>query len=151
MMNQKISEQNWSSVKGDIQKSFSNLSAEELESTHGDASLLTDLVVQKAGMDPADAEKKLDEIVARYRGEAAEASTASFSEEDAFEFEDYVSDADDERFGADEGLTSPSSRPIKADFNKISTDSTDNRSDERIPRPDIKNTETNSTKKDQDI
>lgn len=140
MMNQKISEQNWSSVKGDIQKSFSNLSAEELESTHGDTSLLTDLVVQKAGIDQDDAEKKLDEIVARYRNEADETTTASFSEEDEFEFEDYVSDADDERFGADEGLTSPSSRSLNAGSHKISTDSTDGRSDERIPRPDIKKT-----------
>jgi hypothetical protein len=133
MMNQKISEQNWSNVKGEIQKSFSNLSADELESTHGDASLLTDLVAQKAGLDPADAEKRLDEIIARYRSEA---SGHSFYEED--DFEDYVADADDERFGTDEGLTSPASHPFSADS------ASSERSDERTPRQDIKNTQKNA-------
>ena len=133
MINQKISQQNWSSVKGDIQKSFSNLSADELENTHGDASLLTDLVAKKAGLDPADAEKRLDEIIARYRNEA---SANSFYDDD--NFDDYVADADDERFGTDEGLTSPTSRTFST-----SSESSE-RSDERTPRPDIKNTDRTS-------
>lgn len=136
MMNQKISQQNWSSVKGDIQKSFSNLSADELENTHGDADLLTDLVAKKAGLDPADAEKRLDEIIARYRSEA---SANSFYDED--DFDDYVADADDERFGTDEGLTSPSSHSFSP------SSSSSERSDERTPRPDIKTNQAGRSEK----
>jgi hypothetical protein len=125
MMNQKISQQNWSSVKGEIQKSFANLSAEELEETHGDANLLTDLVAEKLGLRRAEAEKRLDEIVARRGSE----TTSSYDEED--DFQDYVDvNIDDERFGADEGLTTPASHSQNA-----STYS-DERSAERIPRQD---------------
>lgn len=138
-MNQKISEQNWNNVKGEIQKSFSHLSAEELETTHGDAKLLTDLISQKEGLAHADAQKRLDEIVTRYRAEAA---ASSFYEED--EFDDYINieaDADDERFGTDEGLTSPSSRSFSE------TSSASGRSDERIPRQDSSDVTDKSSRK----
>lgn len=125
-MNQKISQQNWSSVKGEIQKSFTNLSADELEETHGDPSLLTDLLAEKAGLRRAEAEKRLDEIIAR----RSTSQATSFYDED--DFEDYVDvDVDDERFGADEGLTSPSSHKEAAP-----------RSAERTPRQDFKSEET---------
>lgn len=105
-MNQKISQQNWNNVKGDIQKSFANLSSDELEQTHGDANLIAELVAKKAGLRPEEAERKLDDIISRRA-----TSTESFYDEDEDDdFRDYVLDEDDERFGADEGLTSPASR-----------------------------------------
>ena len=125
MMNQKISQQNWNGVKGEIQKSFSSLSAEDLEITHGDPNLLTELVTKKSGLNRVDAEKRLDEIVARFQSEAA---AASFYDED--DFDDYIADADDERFGTDEGLTSPKSHSFGAGSSKS------DRSEERIPRQD---------------
>lgn len=137
MMNQKISEQNWDNVKGEIQKSFTHLSAEELEKTHGDAKLLTDLISQREGLAHADAQKRLDEIVARYRAEAA---ASSFYEED--DFDDYINieaDADDERFGTDEGLTSPASRSFSG--------SASGRSEERMPRQDSPDATDKSSRK----
>lgn len=131
MMNQKISQENWNNLKGDIQKSFANLSADELEQTHGDANLLTDLVSRKAGLPPEDAEKKLDDIISRRA-----TSTGAFIEEDEYdEFRDYVLDADDERFGTDEGLTSPSSHASAAPRQDFATDKSGDKSPDRPSEP----------------
>ena len=137
MMNQKISQQNWSSVKGEIQKSFSNLSADDLEQTQGDASRLTDLVTDKAGIQRADAEKRLDEIVARCGTQAS-----SFDEDENEDFKGYAdgdleSDLDDERFGADEGLTSPRTRQASSEPVGTGSQVLADRSAERTPRQDF--------------
>lgn len=74
MMQSNISKNDWSKVKGEIQRTWSSLSANELEETHGDVNEICHLVQEKYGLKQEDAERRLDEVIRRCGTAAGKAS-----------------------------------------------------------------------------
>lgn len=65
MMHSNIPENQWSQVKGEIQKTWNRLDADELEQTHGDVEAISDLVQKRYALDKDQAEQKIDEVIDR--------------------------------------------------------------------------------------
>ncbi|XGC79548.1 hypothetical protein ACES2L_09435 [Bdellovibrio bacteriovorus] len=65
MASSNISQNDWTLVKAEIQKTWEGLSADELEQTHGDVHEIAELVHDRYGLDTDDAEKKLEDVIAR--------------------------------------------------------------------------------------
>jgi len=66
-----IPTQDWIKAKGEIQKIWTGLNADELEQTHGDVSALSTLVHDRYGISQDEAQKKIEEVVsfnASHRG-----------------------------------------------------------------------------------
>lgn len=80
-MEKNIPQQDWSRVKNDIQKTWSNLNANDLDNTHGEINAIADLVTQKTGISHNEAERKLDNIVLRYRAQSSGTIEDSFEEQ----------------------------------------------------------------------
>lgn len=65
MPHSNISQGDWKKVKSEIQKTWSGIPGDELERTHGDFKALSGLVQKKYGLKREEAERKLDEVIAR--------------------------------------------------------------------------------------
>jgi uncharacterized protein YjbJ (UPF0337 family) len=65
MMHSNIPQADWKKVKTEIQKTWSALSGDDLEKTHGDVKAITGLMQKKYGLKREEAEKKLDEVIDR--------------------------------------------------------------------------------------
>lgn len=74
MAHANIPQNEWKEVKSEIQKTWSGIPPEELEKTNGDFNAISGLVQKKYGMRREEADKKLDELIARC-GTAAGKST----------------------------------------------------------------------------
>lgn len=77
MMHTNIPETDWKKVKSEIQKTWSGLSGNDLEKTHGDVRAISGLVQKKYGLKREDAEKKLDEVIERCGTAAGRSSPSS--------------------------------------------------------------------------
>lgn len=92
----------WSAVKQEIQNTWSGLSADDLEQTHGDVHEIAELVHDKYGLDTDDAERKLEDVIARCGTAAGKHSISGSKEQVSLygtEGEDYEQDSDTETFG----------------------------------------------------
>lgn len=74
MPHSNIPQNDWKKVKSEIQKTWSGIPGDELEKTHGDFKALSGLVQKKYGLKRDEAEKKLDEVIARCGTAAGSAS-----------------------------------------------------------------------------
>lgn len=64
-MRHDITDKIWTSVKGEIQKTWTKLSPKDLDETKGDTEAIADLVSKKYGITYQDAENKLGDVIAR--------------------------------------------------------------------------------------
>lgn len=65
MMHSNIPQTDWKKVKGEIQKTWSSLSGDDLEKTHGDVRAISSLVQRKYGIKRDEAERRLGEVIER--------------------------------------------------------------------------------------
>lgn len=68
-MNSSILSGKWKEIKGDIQKTWGELTSDELDRTEGNAKSLIGLIEQKFGMAKDEASKRINEVIARYHTE----------------------------------------------------------------------------------
>jgi len=61
-MNKDIFEGKWEQVKGQIQKNWGKLTADDIDMTEGDAKILAGVIQERYGITKAEAEKKIDEF-----------------------------------------------------------------------------------------
>ena len=71
MLNENIIKGKWSQIKGDLQKTWGNITGDEFDQTKGDLTKLGGLIRDKYGQAEEDVRSKLNSIVSRY-GEDAE-------------------------------------------------------------------------------
>ena len=67
-MNQDLLKGKWLEIKGEIQKTWGNLTGDDLDKTKGDAKSIAGLLQQKYGLAKDDASQKLTDIYARFEG-----------------------------------------------------------------------------------
>lgn len=65
-MNQDIIKGKWKEIKGEIQRSWGNLTGDDLEKTKGDMKAIAGLVQQKYGIAQDEASAKVSEIYGRF-------------------------------------------------------------------------------------
>lgn len=78
-MNSSILSGKWKEIKGEIQKTWGELTSDELDRTQGNATSLIGLIEQKFGMAKDEASKKINELLARYQ-DKGEAKAESLSD-----------------------------------------------------------------------
>ena len=61
-MNKDIFEGKWEQVKGQIQKNWGKLTADDIDMIEGDAKILAGVIQERYGITKAEAEKKIDEF-----------------------------------------------------------------------------------------
>ncbi len=83
-MNSSILSGKWKEIKGEIQKTWGELTSDELDRTQGNATSLIGLVEQKFGMAKEEASKKINELLARYTGEASATAASTESKAQAY-------------------------------------------------------------------
>lgn len=66
-MNSDLLKGKWTEIKGEIQKTWGNLTGDDLEKTKGDMTAVGGLLQQKYGMAKEDASSKLSEIYGRFQ------------------------------------------------------------------------------------
>ena len=66
-MNSSILSGKWKEIKGEIQKTWGELTSDELDRTEGNAKSLIGLVEQKFGMAKEEASKVINDLLARYQ------------------------------------------------------------------------------------
>ena len=66
MINKEISLGKWKEISGEIQTKWGDISENELQKVKGNVTALVGLVQQKFGVSKEDAEKKVEELVAKY-------------------------------------------------------------------------------------
>lgn len=72
-----ISQNSWSKVRSDIQRTWSGLDSSALDKTNGDVSEICRLVADETGMSRQETERKLSDIVDRYEGAPQTSSSMS--------------------------------------------------------------------------
>jgi uncharacterized protein YjbJ (UPF0337 family) len=82
-MNKDIAQGKWTEIKGEIQKTWGNLTGDELEKTKGDMKAVSGLLQQKYGLAKDEAATKISGIYGRFQDARTEtekvASKASAS------------------------------------------------------------------------
>ncbi|MEK2644151.1 CsbD family protein [Bdellovibrio sp. BCCA] len=66
MMNTQISKENWPALKMEIQKTWEDISADELELTHGSIKSIYGLVAQKCGLHEEEVKFRLTSLLKKY-------------------------------------------------------------------------------------
>lgn len=79
MHHSNIPQTDWKKVKSEIQKTWTGLSGDDLEKTHGDARAIAGLVQKKYGLKRDEAERRLDEVIDRCGTSAGAASSSPAS------------------------------------------------------------------------
>ncbi|MEN0057190.1 MAG: hypothetical protein AAGB31_00010 [Bdellovibrio sp.] len=79
MMSSNIPQAKWGKVKSELQRTWNKINSDELERTHGDVQAISDLVQEKYSLQPAEAERRIDECIARCGTAAGEPSFNSRS------------------------------------------------------------------------
>lgn len=73
MINKDIIEGKWKEIKGELRKTWGNITDDEFEKTKGDATAIAGIVQQRYGIAKEDASKKVGDLFDRY-GEATKDS-----------------------------------------------------------------------------
>ena len=68
-MNNSILSGKWKEIKGDVMKTWGELTSDEVDRTHGNVTSLIGLIEQKFGLAKDEASKKINELVGRYHQE----------------------------------------------------------------------------------
>ncbi|MBC7420059.1 MAG: CsbD family protein [Bdellovibrio sp.] len=71
-MNNDLLKGKWTEIKGEIQKTWGNLTGDDLEKTKGDMTAVGGLLQQKYGMAKEDASAKLSSIYDRFQNKKDE-------------------------------------------------------------------------------
>ena len=66
-INQDVLKGKWLEIKGEVQKAWGNLTADELEQTKGDMKSIAGLVLQKYGVTSDQFQQKFSEIIAPFQ------------------------------------------------------------------------------------
>ncbi|WP_413560700.1 CsbD family protein [Bdellovibrio sp. HCB209] len=70
MINKDIIQGKWTEIKGELRKTWGNITDDEFEKTKGDAQAIAGIVQQRYGIAKEDASKKVGDLFDRY-GESA--------------------------------------------------------------------------------
>ncbi len=73
-MNEDLAKGKWKQLKGEIQKTWGDITGDELEQTKGDLKSIAGLLQQRYGLAKEDASNKLSELSNRFASSAAETS-----------------------------------------------------------------------------
>lgn len=65
-MNENVLKGKWNEIKGDLRKTWSQLTDDEIESTKGDLQALAGMIQQRYGMAQEEARNKLNELFQRF-------------------------------------------------------------------------------------
>ena len=68
-MNNSILSGKWKEIKGDVMKTWGELTSDEVDRTQGNVKSLIGLIEQKFGLAKDEASKKINELVGRYHQE----------------------------------------------------------------------------------
>ena len=68
-MNDSIFSGKWREIKGDVLKTWGELTSDEVDRTQGNAKSLVGLLEQKFGMAKDEASKKINDLIGRYHQE----------------------------------------------------------------------------------
>lgn len=71
-MNQEILKGKWTEIKGEIQKTWGNLTGDDLEKTKGNLKSIAGLLQQKYGLAQEDASEKITELYSRFEDKKSE-------------------------------------------------------------------------------
>lgn len=74
MINEDLAKGKWKQLKGEIQKTWGDITGDELEQTRGDLKSIAGLIQQRYGIAKEEASQKLSELSNRFADSAAEAS-----------------------------------------------------------------------------
>lgn len=66
MMNVQIPKEKWNSLKADIQRTWEEISMEEIERTHGSVKSIYGLVSQKCGLHQEEVKSQLVSLLKKY-------------------------------------------------------------------------------------
>lgn len=86
-MNSSILSGKWKEIKGEIQKTWGELTSDEIDRTQGNATSLIGLIEQKFGLAKDEASKKIHELLGRYE-DKAEVKTETLSDKVNAKIED---------------------------------------------------------------
>ncbi len=78
-MNSSILSGKWKEIKGDVLKTWGELTSDEVDRTEGNATSLIGLLEQKFGIAKEEATKKINDLISRYQ-DKGEAKAESFSD-----------------------------------------------------------------------
>lgn len=73
-MNEQSVKGAWREIKGEIQKIWGDVTGDDLDKTEGNLTSVAGMIQQKYGTGRDEISRKLDEIVNRFTGEAADKS-----------------------------------------------------------------------------
>lgn len=76
-MNQDVIKGKWLEVKGEIQKTWGELTGDDLDRTKGDAKSIAGLLQQKYGFAKEEAERKLSDLYSRFDEKKSEFTDAA--------------------------------------------------------------------------
>jgi uncharacterized protein YjbJ (UPF0337 family) len=76
-MNQDIAKGKWTEIKGEIQKTWGNLTGDDLEKTKGDMTAVAGLLQQKYGMAKDEASTKISGIYGKFQEKKADLEGAT--------------------------------------------------------------------------
>lgn len=85
-MNEQMIKGKWNEIKGEIQKTWGNLTNDDLEKTQGNLTAIGGLIQQKYGSKKEEIQTKLDSLISNFSGEVdlkkrqAEQKTAEATE-----------------------------------------------------------------------
>ena len=71
-MNKDIIQGKWKEIKGDLRKTWGNITDDELEQTKGDATAIAGVLQQRYGIAKDDAHQKVSKVMDKYLSETRE-------------------------------------------------------------------------------
>ena len=74
MFNADLIKGKWKELRGDVQKAWGELTEDEIEKTKGDMQALAGLVQQKYGLAKEEAQKKVNDLFAKFSSSKTKAS-----------------------------------------------------------------------------
>ncbi len=76
-MNQDILQGKWKEIKGEIQKTWGDMTSDELEQSKGNLTSISGLIQQKYGYKKEEVSTKLDSILARFGDKVADVKSSA--------------------------------------------------------------------------
>lgn len=71
-MNKDMIQGKWKEIKGDLRKTWGNITDDEWEQTKGDATAIAGVLQQRYGIAKDDAQRKVSKVMDKYLSEARE-------------------------------------------------------------------------------